>query len=85
MPKSGAHVQSLAEVISDKFICELIRQEVNEDERNRYALPVKKRGQGIPDLVQSADVAYDTSKAAKNISPFFAPFAELDLKRQNKR
>jgi hypothetical protein len=64
VPDSGTQFESLAELLSHKFINELVSSEGSEDERRLYALPVKQGGLGIPDPAKEAEAANKTSKAA---------------------
>ncbi len=47
VPDCGNHFESLAELLSCKFINELVSTEVSEDERRLYALPVNEGGWGF--------------------------------------
>ena len=57
------YIKPLDEIISEKFIPNLLDSIITEHDRNLFSLPVKNGGLGIPILAESCDMQIEHSRA----------------------
>ena len=63
IPEMSTYIQPLDEVITEKFLPNLLGSVVTDEDRNLYSLPVKFGGLGIPILAESCAMQFEHSKS----------------------
>ena len=84
VPECGELFEPVEEMISDRFLPQLLGCELSTDERTLFALPIKFAGLGIANPTATANSAFETSKTAtKLLSTAIQGLARMDTREHH--